>query len=179
MNTLKMIADILTGSRLLIAAVIGWLGWSHGIQGWPLVTLLLIYSWSSDVLDGVLARMSKNPFPTWIGNHDLLIDMAVAFGLMVFMTASNSSNLSATIIYMLIWILIFSRFGMLSALGKLFQAPIYGWFIFLTFRYDPILGGLMLLFLVFIVFVTWPRFPSDTVPRFLSGFNDNNPSKIT
>ena len=75
----------------------------------------------------------------------------------------------------MVWILVFSRFGFLSALGKLFQAPIYGWFIISTFLVDPAIGGLLVLFLILIVVVTWPRFPNDTVPSFLSGFNDNPP----
>jgi hypothetical protein len=82
-----------------------------------LATTLLVYSWSSDVLDGALARWDRSSIPTWIGKHDLYFDMAVAFGLLVFVTARNTINLSANIIYILIWILIFSRFGLLSALG--------------------------------------------------------------
>ena len=142
-----------------------------------MATTLLVYSWSSDVLDGALARWDRSSIPTWIGKHDLYFDMAVAFGLLVFMTARNTINLSASIIYILIWILIFSRFGLLSALGRLFQAPIYAWFILTTFQYVPLLGGFLFVLLLLIIVVIWPRFPSDTVSKFLSGFSDRKPSQ--
>ena len=173
MNTAKLIADMLTVSRFVIALLLILLGWSQGPVGWRIVTALLIYSWLSDVLDGILARRSRLANSTWIGDHDLYFDMLVALGLLVFLTGVSSINLSISIIYVLLWILIFSRFGFLSALGKLFQAPIYGWFIIATFQIDPALGGLLVLFLILIVVVTWPRFPNDTVPSFLTGFNDN------
>ena len=175
MKTTKLIADMLTVSRILIAILLIWLGWSQGFVGWRIVAALLIYSWLSDVLDGVLARRSRLFKSTWIGDHDLYFDMLVALSLLVFMTAASTINLSISIIYILVWILVFSRFGFLSALGKLFQAPIYGWFIISTFLVDPAIGGLLVLFLILIVVVTWPRFPNDTVPSFLSGFNDNPP----
>ena len=98
LNALDNLADMLTVSRLVSAALISWLGWSYGIEGWYLATTLLVYAWSSDVLDGEFARRSKSSIPTWIGKQDLYFDMAVAFGLLVFMTASHTSNLSARII---------------------------------------------------------------------------------
>ena len=170
MKLMKYLADFLTGSRLLIAIILGWLGWTSGLDVWLIATSLVIYAWTSDVLDGALARRSKVDISTWIGNHDLYFDMAVATGLLTFLTACDSVNLSLSIIYMLSWILIFSRFGVIASLGKLFQAPIYGWFIFATLRTHPMLGGLILIFLLIMVVVTWPRFPNDTIPGFLTGF---------
>ena len=173
MTTLKIIADILTGSRFIVAMALTWLGWAQGIDGWYLATMLLIYSWTSDVLDGILARRSKTSLQTWIGRNDLYLDMLVALSLLAYMTLSTPINLSMSIIYILIWILIFARFGFISALGKIFQAPIYAYFILVTFQHDLLLGGFILFFLVLIVVVTWPRFPNDTVPTFISGFVDN------
>lgn len=55
-------------------------------------------------------------------------------------------------------------------LGKLFQAPIYAWFIFVMFQHAPIYGWMIVIFLLFAIGFTWPRFPQETVPGFLSGF---------
>ena len=170
MKAMKYAADFLTASRLLIALCLGWLGWSRGIEGLQPATLLMISSWVSDVLDGSLARRSKAS-NSWIGNHDLYFDMAAAIGLLIFMTAAGCINVTISILYSLIWILLFSRFGVVSALGKLFQAPIYAWFILISFQFEPLLGGLMVIFLFLVVAFTWPRFPNDTVPGFISGFN--------
>jgi len=170
MIALKYFADFLTFSRSLMAAFLAWLGWSFGAEGLQLAILLMIGSWASDVIDGTLARRSRVSFKTWIGDHDLYFDMSVAVGLLIFMTAAGYINTSLSIIYILFWGVLFWRFGILSALGKLFQTPIYAWFIFVTFRFAPIYGWMILVFLLFVVGFTWPRFPKETVPDFLSGF---------
>jgi hypothetical protein len=170
MIALKYFADFLTFSRLLLAASLAWLGWSRGVEGLQLASLLMIASWVSDVIDGSLARRSRVSFITWIGNHDLYFDISVAVGLLIFMTAAGYINTSLSIIYILFWGVLFWRFGILSALGKLFQSPIYAWFIFVTFRFAPIYGWMMMIFLLFVIGFTWPRFPQETVPGFLSGF---------
>lgn len=170
MIALKYFADFLTFSRLLLAASLAWLGWSRGVEGLQLASLLMIASWVSDVIDGSLARRSRVSFITWIGNHDLYFDISVAVGLLIFMTAAGYINTSLSIVYILFWGVLFWRFGILSALGKLFQTPIYAWFIFVTFRFAPIYGWMMMIFLLFVIGFTWPRFPQETVPGFLSGF---------
>jgi hypothetical protein len=170
MIELKYLADILTFSRIFIAAILAWLGWSYGYEGLRQASLLMMVSWASDVLDGSLARRSRVSIDTWIGNHDLYFDMSVAIGLIIYMTAGGFINTSVSIIYILFWILLFWRFGILSVLGKLFQAPIYAWFFFITCQHEPVLGWLMAIFLVIVIVITWPRFPQDTIPSFISGF---------
>ena len=171
MIAMKYLADILTSSRIVITLLLIWNGWTRGAEGLFLATICLIASWASDILDGSLARLSKAHTSTWIGNHDLYFYMAAAIGLLIYLTASNFINPSYSIIYMLGWIFIFWRFGILSALGKLFQAPIYGWFIVIVFQNQPLLGWLVVIFLLLVVIFTWPRFPQDTVPNFITEFS--------
>ena len=170
MIAMKYLADFLTFSRLLLATCLAWLGWSRGADGLQLAALLMIVSWASDVIDGALARRSRVSFRTWIGDHDLYFDLSVAVGLLIFMTAAGYVNTSLSIIYILFWSILFWRLGRLSVLGKLFQAPIYAWLIFNTFRFEPFFGWMILIFLFFVIGFTWPRFPKETVPDFLSGF---------
>lgn len=176
MKLIKYFADFLTLSRIAVAILIGGLGWLYGKDGWYLATLLLILSWTTDLLDGYFARRSGVSFNTWIGEHDLYFDMAIALGLLIYMSASGLVGTSISILYILGWLLLFTRFGIMSALGKLFQAPIYGWFIISTFFIEPLLGGMILVFLLIIIILTWPRFPKDTVPSFLTGFGDRKGS---
>ena len=170
MISLNLIADIFTASRLIISILIGVLGWYRGVDGWLFATILLVIAWSTDILDGIIARRSGSPGKTWVGKHDLHFDMLVALSLLVFMTSSSVINLATSLLYLFAWVLIFSRFGIRSALGKLFQAPIYAWFIVSSFLYQPPLGAILLIFLAFLMAVTWPRFPDDTIPSFISGF---------
>jgi len=176
MKSLNIIADFLTASRLLISILIGFLGWFRGVDGWLLASILLIIAWSTDILDGIFARRSGSPGKTWIGKHDLYFDMLVALSLLVFMTSSTVINLATCLLYLFAWVLIFSRFGIPSALGKLFQAPIYAWFIVSSLVYQPPLGAILLVFLAFLTAITWPRFPDDTIPSFISGFEQRKNS---
>jgi len=172
MVLLKYLADFLTCSRILISGLLAWIGWSQGAAGLQIASILLLTSWTSDILDGSLARRSRVKYSTWIGDHDLYFDISVAVGLLVFLTASNLINPSISIINVLCWIFLFSRFGILTALGKLFQAPIYCWFIFVTFQNEPLFAWLMVISLLLAVIFTWPRFPQDTVPSFVAGFEN-------
>lgn len=174
---MKYFADILTGSRLLVAFLLGWLGWTRGDEAWYLATYLLIFSWASDVLDGAIARRSKVQFSTWIGDHDLYFDMAVAVGVLIFLASQGSVSPSLAIIYVLSWIIVYSRFGLISSLGKLFQAPVYGWFIYDTVRNSPQLGAVLVAFIIILVVITWPRFPNDIVPSFLKGLRNGTDSQ--
>lgn len=174
---LKSIADILTFSRIIISAILAWLGWSQGEGGLSLVCVLMMISWTSDILDGFLARRSRIQLTTWIGDHDLFFDMAVALGLLIFMTVAGFINTSISIFYILGWTFIFWILSILPVLGKLFQAPIYAWLVFIAFRYEPLFGCLIVIFLLIVIVITWPRFPQDTVPSFLSGFSDDRSSR--
>ena len=61
--------------------------------------------------------------------------------------------------------------GVERSLGMLSQAPIYGWFIWVAMREAPQSGRWLLIYLVAIVVVTWPRFPKEIIPGFLSGIH--------
>jgi len=176
MTLLKICADFLTFSRLFIAVYLSWLGWEKGEEGLVIAAILMIVSWTSDISDGCLARRSKASIKTWIGEHDLYFDMAVAVGLLVFMAAAGYIDTTKSVIYILVWCALFWRFGFQSALGKLLQAPIYAWFIFVTFKFAPIYGWIILFFLLVAVGITWPRFPKETIPDFLSGFGEDQDS---
>jgi phosphatidylglycerophosphate synthase len=170
MNIEKILADSLTAARLPIAVLLVVVGLTLGKGGWHFAALLVLVSWTSDIVDGALARLSRTKISTWIGSHDLYFDMAVAVGVLTYLTAAGSINTSISILYILSWIIVFTRFGILSALGKLFQAPIYTWFIIAAFQSDSSLGALFLIYLLVIIVLTWPRFPKETIPDFLTGF---------
>jgi hypothetical protein len=175
MKKMKYAADFLTFSRLLIAASLALVGWILGPDGLIISTILMIYSWGSDILDGSLARLSRVTKVTWIGSHDLYFDMFVAVGLLIYLTAAGFVKPTVSIVYILLWGLLFWRFGILSFLGKLFQTPIYAWFLFTTFRYEPLYAVVIVFFLLLAIIFTWPRFPRETVPDFLSSFDGEHP----
>ena len=54
-------------------------------------------------------------------------------------------------------------------MGMLFQAPIYGWFIWAALRNAPLAGWTIVIFLAMAIAITWPYFPKVMVPGFLEG----------
>ncbi len=77
----KRVADLLTFSRGLMAFLLAGLGLLVGPEALALVACVIIADWCFDMLDGPIARRSQVYSHTWIGDHDLQIDMTVSVGL--------------------------------------------------------------------------------------------------
>ncbi len=165
----KQVADLLTFTRGLLLVIFPWLAMTGGQESLSLAVMLLIADWTGDVFDGALARRSRISYDSWIGDHDLEIDMAVALGLLVYTMVTGYLQLTVGAIYLLIWAMYFWRVGVPRTMGMLFQAPIYGWFIYVSLRYTPSAGLWLVAWILVAVVITWPRFPREVVPGFLSG----------
>ncbi|MFA9403085.1 MAG: hypothetical protein ACERKY_08470 [Anaerolineales bacterium] len=165
----KQVADLLSFTRGLLLIIFPWLAMTGGQESLSLAVMLLIANWTGDVFDGALARRSHIHYDSWIGDHDLEIDMVVALGLLIFTIATGYVQLTVGVIYILIWVIYFWRVGIPRTMGMLFQAPIYGWFIYVSLKYTPSAGLWLVAWLLAAVILTWPRFPREVVPGFLSG----------
>ena len=169
----KQVADLLTFTRGLLLIIFPWLAMTGGQESLSLAAMLLISNWTGDVIDGALARRSRIRYDSWIGDHDLEIDMAVALGLLIYTIATGYVKLTVGVIYILIWAMYFWRVGIPRIMGMLFQAPIYGWFIYVSLKYTPSAGLWLVAWVLAAVVLTWPRFPREVVPGFLSGVKDH------
>jgi hypothetical protein len=167
MAAAKQLADLITWLRALMAPLLIILGLTSGKEALPAATWLLITNWTLDSLDGPLARRGDSVRHTWVGDHDLEIDMFFAAALLGFMAASGLVGMQITAVYLLIWLAIFWRMGIMHALGVLFQAPIYGWFLYVAVRDLPQAALWLFGWMVTAMVVTWPKFPKVIVPRFL------------
>jgi phosphatidylglycerophosphate synthase len=165
----KQVADLLTFTRGLLIIIFPWLAVTGGQESLALAVMLLIADWTGDVFDGALARRSRILYDSWIGDHDLQIDMAVALGLLIYTIATGYVQLTVGVVYILIWAMYFWWAGIPRTMGMLFQAPIYGWFTYVALRYTPSAGLWIVSWILAAVVVTWPRFPREVVPGFLSG----------
>jgi phosphatidylglycerophosphate synthase len=165
----KQVADLLTYSRGMMAFILAGLGLLAGPEALPLVACLMITDWCFDSLDGPIARRSKIYYHTWIGDHDLQIDMTVSVGLLIFLLGAGYVSWWIGVIYVLVWALIFIRFGVTPAPGMLFQAPTYFWFIWITLKDAPGFGALIIIFILTALLISWPKFPKVIVPGFLDG----------
>ena len=120
-------------------------------------------------MDGPIARRSRVYYHTWIGDHDLQIDMTVSVGLLIYLLGAGYVSWWLGALYLLVWALFFLRIGVTPAPGMLFQAPTYFWFIWVTVRDATGLGLLFILFILIALILTWPKFPQVMVPGFLEG----------
>jgi len=168
----KQVADLITIARGLLLVVFPWLGITQGRASLPWAAVLLAADWTGDVLDGALAKRSGIQKQTWVGAHDLEIDMAVSLGLLIYLIITGTLNLPVALIYLLLWGAFFLRAGLPRSLGMLFQAPIYGWFLYVALRDATSMGLLLSAWVIAAVVVTWPRFPQEVIPGFLGGMRD-------
>ena len=168
----KQIADLFTYLRVFLAVALVYLGWAQGESALPLAIWIMIVSWTSDSLDGPLARRSKPRAYSWIGDHDLEVDMLVSLGLLIYMTFSGFVGLFPMGLYLLLSFFVFLHFGIERSLGMLFQAPIYGSFLVESMRISPATGSWMIGWIIAVLVITWPRFLEDVVPGFLQGIRE-------
>lgn len=97
---MRKLPDLLTLSRGLIAAVILALG-LVGARALEAVIILTILGWTTDILDGRLAREYHKP-PTWIGEHEFLFDMVMVFSGLCYLVMSGLVNAWLALIYIVI-----------------------------------------------------------------------------
>jgi len=168
----KPLADLITYSRAALAGFLLWLGLAQRAEALPLVCWLMIADWMGDFLDGPIARRGRVQAHTWIGDHDLEVDVAVSFGLLLYLLAAGYVDLRIAAVYLILWALVFWRWGVPRSLGMLIQAPIYGWFLWVAVRDAPQAGLWVIAWILGMVVVTWPRFPREVVPGFLSGMRE-------
>lgn len=169
MRTAKQVADAITLARGLIALGLVWLGLARPAQHLSMAVGLMILDWTGDNLDGAFARRAVRPTRTWIGDHDLEIDMLVSVGLLLYLVETGQVNLWLAVGYGLAWALAFWRLGIPRPLGMLFQAPIYAVFILLALIQAPVVGMWLVVWIAAAVAMTWPKFPREVVPGFIAG----------
>jgi hypothetical protein len=122
------------------------------------------------MLDGRIARRSRVQYRTWIGDHDLEVDMTVSLGLLAYLLQAGFIHPWLSAVYVLLWSVYFLwQGGIPHSQGMLFQAPTYGWFIWVALHEAPPAGWAIVIFLALAIMVTWPYFPKVMVPGFLAG----------
>jgi phosphatidylglycerophosphate synthase len=80
----KFLADALTALRLVLAMLIGWIALTrHDPLGFRTLVWLTIVAFTTDWLDGPIARRVKGARQTWLGYHDFEVDLTVTIALTI------------------------------------------------------------------------------------------------
>ncbi|MBC7222427.1 CDP-alcohol phosphatidyltransferase family protein [Candidatus Bipolaricaulota bacterium] len=87
MRKRECIPDWLTASRILIALAILALI-PFGPRALDAVAALLLLGWTTDMVDGRLARRFEKG-PSWLGEHDFQIDMIMVLASAIFLTTTG------------------------------------------------------------------------------------------
>ncbi len=165
--------DLLTASRALIA--LGILGLiPAGPEALPSVTLLLLLGWTTDMMDGRLARRLDKE-PTWIGDHEFHFDMFMVLASAIYLVAVGLVPRGVGVPYLAAAALIsiglylfsgeflkFKAFTMLMAFPWVFAPFIVAYF------YERRAAYLGLAWMVAALILDWRRF-TGVVGDFLAG----------
>jgi len=165
----KLVADFITAGRGMLGFVMIWLGLTQGADGLPIVVTLMLLDWTGDFVDGGIAKRSRHPRNTWIGDSDIYIDVLVSICLGVYMIGAGFVSFTFGVCYLIGWILILWRFGLDKNLLMLAQAFIYLWFIITAVHLIPDSGYWLVIWVLAAVAINWKRFSQDIVPKFISG----------
>lgn len=165
----KQIADFITATRGLLVFIFPSLGVLFGEEALSWAAAFLAANWTGDSIDGPLARRSSRQYHTWVGDHDLEIDIAVSIGLLIYMLFAGFMKPLIVILYLLGWAAYFKWFGIPRSMGMLFQAPIYAWFIYVSMKFAPVAGWVLIAWVMAALVLTWPKFPEEVVPDFING----------
>ncbi len=165
----KFFADFITATRGFLAVVLIWLGLTRGAQALPIVVVLMLLDWTGDFIDGTIAKHSRHPRRTRIGDADLYVDLSVSIGLGIYLLAAGYTDTLIGFLYLIGWLITLWRFGLDRNLLMLAQAPIYLWFILVTLQVMPERGYWLVAWVLIATAINWRRFSKDIVPKFISG----------
>jgi len=169
MGWMKILADGLTGLRLILSVVLAGGGMLLNPYGVDAAAVLVLVAWTTDALDGPVARKSGRP-EGWLGRRDLLIDVFFALCLLLYMRSVALIPPIVTWGYLLLWALIFWRCGRVTKpLGAAFQGPVYLAFGLRLLARRLLTGRIMVIWVLANVALTWRRLVWRDVPDFLQG----------
>lgn len=159
---LKALPDLLTASRLVLATLVVALGVIEGRRATPTVVILAMVAWTSDNLDGFIARRIPNRQPSWWGRNDFPIDVIFTAATLIFLTLAG---------FIPPWL--GAGYAALAALVAALarRKPVTIIFLRITdvtagllvLKHYPALGLTLVAFLLTLATLQWPRFKRDSV----------------
>ena len=154
-----VMADLLTLSRLIAAGILFWLG-LQGPQTLTLAIVVCVLGWTTDQLDGWAARRATTP--TRLGAADFVIDAVLYAATLAYLALTGylpRIPVMAFVCVALAASLAFRRKAVAIVFVRLIDLACF----VIIFRYRPLAGGLLLLWLA-LTAVIYRRRLAERVP---------------
>jgi len=156
----KVIADFLTGVRFFTALLIFICALFAESSLLPMVVCLTLVGWTTDVLDGRMARLDPHHRRTWVGDMDFAVDMFMVYcGLLYFITA-GFVPFWPFLFYMVFaaaTAIIWTKKSVIMAVA----APIAAMPIIFSFLYARVWGWVFVGWIVLALLFNWKRFMGE------------------
>ncbi len=171
----KTVADILTATRLLLATFILLLGLFVGQEALGTVMMVQLLAWTTDILDGPMARRDASRKSTWWDDKDFPVDALLVLSLFLYLTVSGFIQHWFAIIYFVVAAILTTRFRSQS-ITMSFMAPVLALTLYLALREVPIWGLATIAWCVVVLVTGWSRFVF-VVMNFIAGMRTLHPQK--
>lgn len=138
-SLMRVLADALTASRLVIAAGIVGIGIPWGRGALNLVQIATLLGWTADTVDGHLARRAPAGQQTLISKHDRTVDAFMVLAGFLYMTAIGFVSWWFCLLYLAVSAGLTYRFRSVTV-ATLLEAPLVIQMPVVALREVPILG---------------------------------------
>ncbi len=170
----KALPDLLTLSRGAVGmAILGLI--PAGSAALTSVLWLLLLGWTTDLVDGRLARRLETA-PTWVGEHEFHFDMLMVLSSAVYLVATGLVHRGVGLVYLLVAVslsvLSYTRTGeflKFKSLTMLLAVPwVFGPYVLAYLRGETLVAYAGVLWILFALLADWRRF-GGVVGEFLQG----------
>ncbi|OFW56728.1 MAG: hypothetical protein A2V52_05725 [Actinobacteria bacterium RBG_19FT_COMBO_54_7] len=168
----KTIADVLTVTRLFMGFLIVLCAFFAEKSLLPLVVALTLIGWTTDVLDGRMARLDPKKRQTFIGAMDFAVDLTLIYsGFLYFITAGFVPVIPFLFyaLYAAIIGIIWTKKSVMMAVA----APIAAMPIVFSFTDAPLWGWVFLGWIVLALIFNWGRFMEE-IREFIEGVKESD-----
>ncbi len=153
----KTIADMLTGVRFFLTLLILLCALLAERSLLPLVVCLTLLGWTTDVIDGKMARMDPRGRSTLVGELDFVTDMSMVYaGLLYFITADFVPfwPFFSYMVYAGLSAVVWTKKSFIMAQA----APIAAMPIIFSFLHAPAWGWMFIGWILLALAFNWKRF---------------------
>lgn len=109
-----------------------------------------------DTIRGIFIQQKANN-TSWLGSHDVYVDMFVSLAVLGYLAVTSLLPLWLIIAYLLVWGVLFLRWGVPEIFAQIFQNPIYAAFVILTVQSEPAVLPWLLLWAGIALLFFWRR----------------------